>query len=109
MLSQASTSAAGTPAEGQQPTRKRKSRWEEPSPSTAVALVGVPKEITLPGGIKVSIASRSILQALSSGHTTRISMQLSSSEVQLRPLHVISPSYFVLSPATAMHTAFFER
>jgi hypothetical protein len=33
--------------------RKKKSRWEEPSPSTALALSHVPKEIVLPGGIKV--------------------------------------------------------
>jgi len=37
--------------------RKKKSRWEEPSPSTALALSHVPKEITLPGGIKVILNS----------------------------------------------------
>lgn len=47
--------AAQPPADGAgERVRKKKSRWEEPAPSTAVALVNVPKEITLPGGIKVN-------------------------------------------------------
>lgn len=62
---------AVSPAEGTERVRKKKSRWEEPSPSTAVALVNVPKEITLPGGIKV------VAQAALSRH--RMNALLSSS------------------------------
>ena len=49
--SQATTS--GQP-EGEAPKRKRKSRWEEPDASKELSVVSnMPKEITLPGGIKV--------------------------------------------------------
>ena len=63
---------------GQPPTRKRKSRWEEPSPSTAVALVNVPKEITLPGGIKVMPVSQLTLR-----HCDAVAMATSSSSCVL--------------------------
>lgn len=38
---------------GRTPNRKRKSRWEDPAPTSSLVLANVPKEITLPGGIKV--------------------------------------------------------
>lgn len=46
--------APSAPAVGGEPKRKRRSRWEEPDQSKVLALPTVPKEITLPGGIKVS-------------------------------------------------------
>ncbi len=49
----------GTEVDGQQPKRKRRSRWEDPVENTETALANVlPKEITLPGGIKVCASKR---------------------------------------------------
>ena len=48
----------GTGADGQ-PKRKRRSRWEDPVENTETALANVlPREITLPGGIKVRAEAR---------------------------------------------------
>ncbi len=55
----ASAEGGTTPPPSEEPKRKRRSRWEEPAPEPSNALVNVgggafPKELVLPGGIKVS-------------------------------------------------------
>ena len=52
-----------TGADGQ-PKRKRRSRWEDPVETSETALANVlPKEIVLPGGIKVRAEPRACLEA----------------------------------------------
>ena len=52
-----------TGADGQ-PKRKRRSRWEDPVENTETALANVlPKEIVLPGGIKVGAEPRAWFEA----------------------------------------------
>ncbi|KAK9812787.1 hypothetical protein WJX72_003699 [[Myrmecia] bisecta] len=57
----ATPQADGQQADGEQPKRKRRSRWEDTpaSDSTALSTVvtpgGFPKELVLPGGIKVAL------------------------------------------------------